>query len=107
MACEVEAREGRRRCSPPPPRRRTRRCLESDAAISMSVPESREGQGFGVEESEQFDVYWTRRLIGAHGNFAFFLILKHYYDLFSFHKSLTVGIHTIYRVCLFGFNFLS
>ena len=48
----MEAREGRKRCSPPPRRRRLRRrCLESDAAIS----EVREGQGFGVWTSGHVD----------------------------------------------------
>jgi len=65
-ACEVEAREGRKRCSPPPRRRRLRRrCLESDAAIS----EVREGQEFGVWTSGHVDGGVEGR--HAHGNFAF------------------------------------
>jgi hypothetical protein len=52
----VEAREGRRRCSPLP-RRRRRRCLESDAAIA----EVREGQGFGVWTSDLSTGEWEGR----------------------------------------------
>lgn len=93
----MEAREGRRQCSPPP-RRRRRRCLESDAAISEGRSRGFGRLDFGLGPGEGSRPAATTA--EAREKILHFFSLKQSFENVNIVKIITCD------VCLLGFKVL-